>query len=848
MGVTPKLRNLETAKPIMRRHLLAAALLLVPAVLAAAPAQPARHFLFEPQHALQPEEVAALEAEGLTIQRAVGANRYLVRVRDGAEETLAGDLRVRSLLAYDWTRKIAPSAYAEAAKGRAFARVRVMFHDDVAFDEARRAVEAAGGTLEQPFSTTFDVITAVTARVPSSELRTLAGDERVFAVYGRPLQIKTANARAATLSKVTPLFSAPYNLSGDGVVLSEYELATADTTHVQFGGRLIAHFTLTNSTVNQRHATHVAGTIISAGIEDPSGGAGAGPLSKGMAPKATLHEFFTDPDFAVIVDSKDKDLKPLSIAADNNSWDFALAWQDSTSGWVWSGGEDYYGGYDAFYSTPYELVAVKSGSPLFVHAAGNDGGTGNPGPSLGDFSPHRHTDENGSTITNETFCYSKDGSGNDCPAASCSAGISAKTGERHCEVQKHPIYGPYGTVGIEASLKNNLTVGAVDVNGNLASFSGRGPTQDGRVKPELVAKGIDQFSTLPRSYGSSNGTSMSTPVVTGIAGLLTELYRKTFAGATPSAVMLKTLLIAGADDQIVASTLDQPGPDYAYGFGLADAKASADLIIADGGTGQRIRTGTLTNGQSVTFPLTLAAVQNLRVDLGWFDPEILPDPDDRGSPTLINDLDVKVIDPSGGTVLPYLLNKANPSAAATRGVNHVDTTEVVEIKNAAAGKYSVVVSAKTASVHPAQDFVLVANAPLIDAAPACGDAFEPNDSEGSPFRFLLNGQSITARTCSSSDADFYAVNALKAGPISATVTATDTNLRVTLSGAGLAPQLAAIADVPAGTTQTVSATANAAGIYTLKVEPVGTVGANGGYTLRTVVPDSNPPRHRAARH
>jgi len=198
-------------------------------------------------------------------------------------------------------------------------------------------------------------------------------------------------------------------------------------------------------------------------------------------------------------------------------------------------------------------------------------------------------------------------------------------------------------------------------------------------------------------------------------------------------------------------------------------------------------------------------------------------------------------------VLPYVLNPANPSAAATRGVNHIDTTEVVEIKNAAAGKYSIVVSAKTATVHPTQDFVLVANAALTDAAPPCGDAFEPNDSDANPFRFLLNGQTITARICSASDSDFYAINALKAGPISVNVTATDTNLRVTLSGAGLSP-LSAIVDVPAGTTRTVAATAAAAGIYTLKVEPVGTVGANGGYTLTTVVPDSNPLRRRASGH
>src|SRR5687768_5561234 len=97
----------------MRPYLLA--LLFIPAVLFAAPPETTervRHFILRPQHPLQPRDVAALEAQGLTVQRAMGGNRFLVRVRDGAD--LRSDLRVRSLEAYDWTRKIARSAYAGA--------------------------------------------------------------------------------------------------------------------------------------------------------------------------------------------------------------------------------------------------------------------------------------------------------------------------------------------------------------------------------------------------------------------------------------------------------------------------------------------------------------------------------------------------------------------------------------------------------------------------------------------------------------------------------------------------------------------------------------------------------------
>src|SRR3954464_10588184 len=109
---------------------------------------------------------------------------------------------------------------------------------------------------------------------------------------------------------------------------------------------------------------------------------------------------------------------------------------------------------------------------------------------------------------------------------------------------------------------------------------------------------------------------MSTPVITGIDGLLTEQYRKTFA-KTPNAPLLKIFSIAGADD------LGNAGPDYTFGFGLVDAKASADLIIADANQGNRIRGGTLSSKQTLDFPLTVpGGLSSLRVVVGWADPEV----------------------------------------------------------------------------------------------------------------------------------------------------------------------------------------------------------------------------------
>jgi hypothetical protein len=660
--------------------------------------------------------VDGADASGFIVQRPLSRGRMLVV---GDREVLQADPRVASVEPFDASKKVFASARKAAVSGRPFVTLNVTFHDDVSFDDAQRAINAAGGTTMTSLPIDFDSPHRVRARVPATAVETLAADEAVFAITSRTLAKKSTNANAARISNVTPLFSAPYNLDGDGMVLSEFELGAADATNPEFTGRLTLHFT---TATNREHATHVAGTMIAAGLD---------ARAKGMAPAATLHAFDANVDPGPMQDLKEA-LPSFGVVADNNSWDFSLGWQvdPDTFKWVWYGVEDEYGAYDPDYSTPYEESAVKSGMPLLVHSSGNDAANGHPSLSS-PWSPHLHTDDSGKTIKNETFCYSQNGTGTDCPVTSapnCSAGTSTLTHERHCETAKHPTYGPPLTVGLIASTKNVLSVGAVDANGNVTGFSSQGPTRDGRVKPEVVAKGTCQFSTWltgksenfsscagtpPPNYALLDGTSMSAPVVTGISALVAQQWRKTFGSGFPNAPTMKALLIAGATD------LGNAGPDYVYGFGLVDAKNSVDLVIADAGAGLRIRRGSIRNGETLHIPMTLAAAQPVRIVLEWFDPEFVLSPDDDlHAKTLLNDLDVRVVGPDGSTTFPYVLNPNQPSSGATRGINNIDTTEEVEIRNAPAGTYDIVVHGTLCTgCSPAQDFVVVANAPLAAPAP-----------------------------------------------------------------------------------------------------------------------------------
>ena len=267
---------------------------------------------------------------------------------------------------------------------------------------------------------------------------------------------------------------------------------------------------------------------------------------------------------------------------------------------------------------------------------------------------------------------------------------------------------PFGNSGYNlitgsACSKNVLVVAAVNAVTNytgpssvvMSSFSSWGPTDDGRIKPDISGMGVNVYSTSSSSntaYNTKSGTSMASPNVTGTLVLLQQHYKNLNAGQFMRSATLRGLVIHTADEAGA-----NPGPDYAFGWGLLNAEKAANVISQKNVT-SIIDEKILHNGGSYTLNVTaLSNTTPLEVTISWTDPAGTPLPPNTlnsTSPRLVNDLDVRVTHGST-TFFPWALDPANPAAAATQVDNFRDNVEKIIIPNPIAGAtYTITVTHK----------------------------------------------------------------------------------------------------------------------------------------------------------
>jgi len=497
-----------------------------------------------------------------------------------------------------------------------------------------------------------------------------------FDDLGFPLVTQTLNAVSAdTIStdEVWPFGGHDFSLTGSGLILGIWEWHGAPlATHQEFGSRIDQRDEALEVYGVSEHATGVAATMIAAG---------AWPSAKGMAFAASLHAYDSDDYLPELGQSASN-----GVRISNHSWGWVCGWSynKDEEEWYWHGNpdinknEDYKFGFYALEAQERDEFVYTSLCCLPVWSAGNDRDDG-PVPQ-----PDSHT--------------------------------VWMTGEKSSTYRHLDGYdNGFDTIPGRITAKNILTVGAVhDIVGGytqpsdvvLYSGSGFGPTDDGRVKPDLVANGtrlLSAHSYYVPPYAWWTGTSFSAPSVAGSLGLLQELHEQLHGSDQPLwASTYKALVIHTADEAGNAA-----GPDYRFGWGLMNTLAAARLMDNDAlyNSKPHIKEVTLPDGEEVVFHVTSDATMPLRVTICWTDPPGQPTPDALDPPDLmlVNDLDLRVTDPSAATHFPWTLDPLNPAQPATTGDNYRDNVEQVHIHNTQAGLYTVTVSHKGALVNDVQD-------------------------------------------------------------------------------------------------------------------------------------------------
>jgi len=256
----------------------------------------------------------------------------------------------------------------------------------------------------------------------------------------------------------------------------------------------------------------------------------------------------------------------------------------------------------------------------------------------------------------------------------------------------------------------------------LEASSSRGPTGDGRIKPDIAANGIDQMSTDENNtYQVGGGTSAAAPGIAGITTMLYQAYRELNGGDDPEACLLKACMLNTAQD------LGNTGPDFENGWGRVNALRALMTLEENRYLSDSISQGGV-NTHTINVP---AFATRLRVMLYWNDVE----GDPAAAKALVNDLDLTVTDPSLVQLNPYVLdptpNAVNLSTPAVTGVDNLNNVEQVELAAPSNGTYTITVSGTGVAFGPQKYYIVyeVVNDEITVTYPLGGEKFVPGETE-----------------------------------------------------------------------------------------------------------------------
>ena len=269
----------------------------------------------------------------------------------------------------------------------------------------------------------------------------------------------------------------------------------------------------------------------------------------------------------------------------------------------------------------------------------------------------------------------------------------------------------------------------------LAGSSSRGPSTDGRIKPDIGAYGNSQTSTYPpNTYGPGGGTSAAAPGVSGTLAVLYQGWRE-LHGGDPNSGLMKAFLLNAADD------LGNTGPDFRFGWGRLNGARAWQAIDRDQWT-----TGSLDQGQSATHNIEVpAGTAELRVMLYWTDPAASL----QAQEALVNDLDLTGTAPDLTGHLPWHLDPTPDPAIlntpATKAPDHLNNVEQVHAVDPVTGTWSFTVEAFDVPSGPQEYFLVYDLIPdsIRITYPLAGDVLTSDESHRFRWDALGNTDPFT---------------------------------------------------------------------------------------------------------
>ena len=459
-----------------------------------------------------------------------------------------------------------------------------------------------------------------------------------------PVYITSYNYVSSQATRTNSLYpggSLGLDIEGEEMIIGVWEIGYPLKDHIEFldesGVTRIS--TPDTSTINPEagyHATHVTGTLAANGISTSR---------KGMAPKSTILAYNSNQDITETVNAH----QTTGMLVSNHSYGVYINGDDGEQQVP-----DWYMGCYNGQARNWDQVHHNNPYYLSVVAGGNDGTANYPnGLQSG-------LDKLTSTANTK----------NNLVVASASAQVSPFSSEL-------------------TSLSKS-------------SFSSQGPTDDGRIKPDITGRGQNVSSASNESinaYGSSQGTSMSSPNVAGSLLLLQEHYNhlnlEFMRSATLRGLVCHTAM-DDADELSPVTALPYPGPDPFWGWGFLNAEFAAQTITDANNNMSVLDERTLSNGETYSFTVNVSGSQKLMATICWTDLAGNTQENQLNSPNavLVNDLDLRITDSSNNEYFPWKLD-LSALPYAIKGDNLVDNIERVEVDAPTAGQYTISISHKS---------------------------------------------------------------------------------------------------------------------------------------------------------